>query len=168
MERTLVVIRHAKSSWNDPLRSDFERTLNDRGNSDAPDMARRLKKAGIIPDLMIASAAKRTRETATLMAGVLGYDPAAIQLEEKLYHCLPVTMEEVLYAVSDDVRTVFIIAHNPGITDFVNQFSSQFYVGNLPTCGVVAVHFNGASWNELSTAKKNVFLYDTPKNEHDS
>ncbi|WP_345079168.1 SixA phosphatase family protein [Nemorincola caseinilytica] len=167
MERTLVVIRHAKSSWNDPLKSDFERPLNDRGNRDAPEMAARLKKAGLIPDLVIASSAKRTRQTALLMAEVLGYDKDRIQLEEKLYHCVPATMEEVLYAVADDVSTVFMVAHNPGITEFANQLSPQFYVGNLPTCGVVAASFSAASWAELATAKKNVFLYDTPKNEHD-
>ena len=74
MERTLILIRHAKSSWNNPLHSDFDRPLNERGNHDAPLMGKKLKLLNIIPDLIVASSAKRTRQTAKLIAEKVGYD----------------------------------------------------------------------------------------------
>jgi phosphohistidine phosphatase len=167
MKRTLVMIRHAKSSWANPLQSDFDRPLNERGNKDAPDMGIRLRKAGLIPDLIIASTAKRTRQTANHIAQATGYNPDKIHWEEKLYHCIPVVFEELIYEVADDVGTVFIIAHNPGITEFVNQLSPDFYTGNMPTCGMVGADMDMAAWNGFPNAKRKVFLFDYPKNEHD-
>jgi phosphohistidine phosphatase len=73
MERTLVMIRHAKSSWANPLQSDFERALNERGERDAPMMGARLKAAGILPELIISSTAKRAKSTAKKIATALDY-----------------------------------------------------------------------------------------------
>ncbi len=168
MKRTLVMIRHAKSSWANPLESDFERNLNDRGKQDAPEMGRRLKKAGIIPSLIIASTARRAAETAKCIAEAVGYDTGNIKWEEKLYHCIPSVFEEVLYEVGDNVKNVFIVAHNPGITEFVNQLSPEFFTGNMPTCGIVGAHFEAESWDNFHRAKRKVFLFDYPRNEHDS
>lgn len=170
MRRTLVMIRHAKSSWANPLQSDFERPLNERGKSDAPVMGEKLKKADIIPDLIIASTAKRTKQTAKMIAKAVGYDTDKIKWEEKLYHCIPSVFEEVIYELSDTVKTVFIIAHNPGITEFVNHLSPDFSIDNMPTCGMVAAHVEtkGQGWNSFSIVKRKVFLFDYPRNEHDS
>lgn len=168
MKRTLVLIRHAKSSWANPLQSDFERTLNERGNDDASEMGNRLKKADIVPGLIISSSAVRTRQTAGHIAAAVGYDAAGIQWEDKLYHCIPAVFEEVIYEIDDKIDTVFIVAHNPGITDFANQLSKDFYTGNMPTCSVVAAHIEADHWNAFATAKKKVFLFDYPKNEHES
>ncbi|HYD20220.1 MAG TPA: histidine phosphatase family protein, partial [Flavipsychrobacter sp.] len=123
MKRRLVMIRHAKSSWANPLQSDFERPLNERGEHDAPMMGERLKKMGVTPDLVIASPAKRAKQTAKKIAKEMGYDIDKIQWVDKLYHCIPQVFEETLYEVKDEVKTVFIVAHNPGITQFVNELS---------------------------------------------
>ncbi|MES2701131.1 MAG: histidine phosphatase family protein [Bacteroidota bacterium] len=168
MQRTLVMIRHAKSSWSNPLQSDYERPLNERGKQDAPDMGKRLKEAGVIPDLIIASSAKRTRQTAKRIAHEVGYNPDDIQFEDKLYHCIPSIFEELIYEVKDKMKTIFIIAHNPGITDFVNQLSGSFQVDNMPTCGIVAARMELGEWNSFPLAQKDVFLFDYPKNEHDT
>ena len=162
MERTLVMIRHAKSSWANPLQSDFDRPLNERGKEDAPAMGEQLKKMGIIPDLIIASTAKRTRQTAKKIAKETGYNEDDIKWEEKLYHCIPSVFEEVIYEISDKVKTVFIVAHNPGITGFVNQLSPEFSIDNMPTCGVVGAHIETNEWNNFSIAKRKVFLYEYP------
>lgn len=164
MERTLVMIRHAKSSWANPLQSDFDRPLNDRGKADAPEMGARLRKQGIIPDLVIASSAKRTRQTAKKIAKEVGYDPENIKWEEKLYHCIPSVFEEVLAEVDEKVKTVFIVAHNPGITEFVNQFSPDFRIDNMPTCAFAGVRVETNEWNSFTIAKKRVFLFDYPGN----
>lgn len=168
MKRTLILIRHAKSSWANPTQTDFERPLNERGLRDAPVMGKRLKKAGITPDLIICSTANRTRQTAKYIAEATGYDINRVKWEEKLYHCVPSVFEELLYEVADDVKTVFIIAHNPGITEFANQLSPGFSVGNMPTCSIVGTHFEAEGWNSFPIAKQTVFLFDHPRNEHES
>ena len=167
MQRRLVLIRHAKSSWANPLQSDFDRTLNDRGMHDAPEMGQRLKKLGIIPDLIISSSAKRTRQTARRIAKEVGYDSDHIQWEEKLYHCIPSVFEEVIYEVSDAVKTIFIVAHNPGITGFVNQLSPDFTIDNMPTCGVVAAYVDTREWSAYALSERKVFLFEYPK-KHDN
>lgn len=165
MERTLVMIRHAKSSWANPLQSDFERPLNDRGEHDAPMMGERLKKNNLIPDLIIASTAKRAKQTAKKIAKEVGYDHDKISWNETLYHCIPSVFEEVLYEIDDSIKTVFIVGHNPGITDFVNHLSGRFKTDNMPTCGVVGCSFDAKQWNEFNGADKKVFLFDYPKKD---
>jgi phosphohistidine phosphatase len=165
MQRTLVVIRHAKSSWANPLQSDFERPLNDRGEQDAPMMGKRLKDRGIIPDLIIASTAKRAKQTAKKIAAELGYDVDKISWYNRLYHCIPSVFEEVIYEAPDDAKTVFIVAHNPGITQFVNELSPKFRTDNMPTCGIVVAELELNEWNEFNTAEKRVVLFDYPKKD---
>lgn len=165
IQRRLFMIRHAKSSWKNPLQSDYDRPLNDRGNNDAPAMGERLKNLGITrPDLVISSTAKRAEQTAKKIARSIGYDIDAIKWYEKLYHCIPAVFEEVLYEVDDHVKTVFIVAHNPGITQFVNEMSSDFHTDNMPTCAVVGTEFALKHWNEFSRVDKKVFLFESPKN----
>lgn len=165
VSRRLVMIRHAKSSWANPLQSDFERPLNERGEHDAPMMGQRLKKKNITPDLIIASTAKRAKQTAKKIAKEIGYSEERIHWQEKLYHCIPAVFEEVLYEVDDAIQTVFIVAHNPGISAFANQMSPHFAIDTMPTCGIVGVEFSAEHWTEFNSANKQVFLYDYPKNE---
>lgn len=165
MQRTIVIIRHAKSSWANPLQSDFERPLNDRGEHDAPMMGERLQKLKIIPDLVISSAAKRAKQTAKKIAVAIGYDAEKIQLIEKLYHCIPPVFEEVILDLPDEVNTVFIVAHNPGITAFANELSPSFNIDHMPTCGVVAARMDSEHWSDFSFADRNVFLFEYPKKE---
>jgi phosphohistidine phosphatase len=162
------MIRHAKSSWANPLQSDFERPLNERGKHDAPIMGEKLKKAGILPDLIIASTAKRTKQTAKMIAKAVGYDTDNIKWEEKLYHCIPSVFEEVIYETSDKVKTIFIVAHNPGITGFVNQLAHEFSTDNMPTCGIVAAHVETDEWSGFAIAKRKVFLFYYPGKDHDT
>ncbi len=168
MQRTVVMIRHAKSSWANPLQSDFDRPLNDRGKKDAPAMGERLKTLNLIPDLIISSAAKRTKQTAKSIATAVGYNIADIKWEEKLYHCIPSVFEELIYEVDDRVKTIFIVAHNPGITEFVNQMSADFCIDNMPTCAIAAAHVDTEEWSGYSTSKKTVFLFQYPGKHDDA
>jgi phosphohistidine phosphatase len=161
------MIRHAKSSWANPLQSDFDRPLNDRGKEEAPAMGKKLKDSKVIPDLIISSNAKRTRQTAKKIAKEVGYDVDNIKWEEKLYHCIPSVFEEVIFGIDAKVKTVFIVAHNPGITEFVNQLSPDFSVDNMPTCGIVGVHLETDGWSNFSIVKHKVFLFEYPgKNDN--
>lgn len=166
MQRKVVMIRHAKSSWANPLQSDFDRPLNERGKHDAPVMGAILHERQVMPDLIIASTAKRTRQTAKKIAAELGYAEDNIKWEEKLYHCIPSVFEELLYELDDNISTVFIIAHNPGITEFVNQLSPEFTIDNMPTCGIVGAEADTDEWSNFTLAKRKVFLYEYP-GKHD-
>jgi phosphohistidine phosphatase len=163
MERRLVLIRHAKSSWGNPLEPDFERELNERGKRDAPAMGKKLRKLKVMPGLIISSSAKRTRQTAKKIAAELGYEPDKIKWEEKLYHCVPSVFEDLITELNDEVTTVFFVAHNPGITEFVNDLSPDFRIDNMPTCGVVGVAMDMKEWSDFSATKRNVFLYEYPE-----
>jgi len=165
MQRTLVMIRHAKSSWANPLQSDYERPLNERGEHDAPMMGARLKEKDIIPDLIIASTAKRAAQTAKKIAAAVGYDAEKILWKNSLYHCIPVVFEEVIYEIGNAVQTVFIVAHNPGITEFVNELVPGFTIDHMPTCGLVATHVDAEEWSDFHNAKRQVFLFDYPKKQ---
>jgi len=125
-------------------------------------MGERLKKLKITPDVIIASSAKRTRQTAKKIAKEVGYDTDNIKWEEKLYHCIPSVFEEVIYDLDDAVKTVFIVAHNPGITEFVNQLSPEFRTDHMPTCGMVGAHVEGEQWSNFSTSVRKVFLFEYP------
>jgi phosphohistidine phosphatase len=164
MKRTLVLIRHAKSAMASGNQQDYDRPLNDRGERDAPEMGKRLAKQLPKPDLIIASTAKRTTQTATKIAVELNYSKSNIQWEEKLYHAMPETIEEVIYGISDEHTLVFLVAHNPGITMMANSLANTFSIDNMPTCGVVACTFDAAHWQDFSKAVKKIVFFDYPKN----
>lgn len=163
MKKNIFLIRHAKSSWQSATLSDFERPLNERGERDAPIMGKILKDKGIIPDLIISSTAKRAQQTAKKMAKALGYDQDKIQFEESLYHCSPEQIFQVLQWLDASVSSVFIVAHNPGITHFCNQISTTFSLANMPTCGIVGFSCEAEDWTAVEQAKKEVFLFEYPK-----
>ena len=163
MTRTLVLIRHAKSSWANPLQSDFDRPLNDRGEHDAPMMGERLKKLGVVVDCIVSSSAKRAKQTAKKVADGLGFNKDGIIYADKLYHCISSVFVEVIQATPDDVKTLFVVAHNPGITDFANELSDKFRIDNMPTCAVVAAEIEAEEWSDFLNAAKKVTLFDYPK-----
>lgn len=163
MKKRLVLIRHAKSSWANPLQSDYDRPLNERGLKDAPEMGSRLRKAGFTPDLIIASTARRAAETAKRIAKEVGYPVEKIMWQEKLYHCISSVFDEVVREIPDNMRTVFLVAHNPGITDYVNELSKDFHIDNLPTCSTAGAEADIDSWFDWPMKDHHIFLIDYPK-----
>lgn len=167
MERTVVLIRHAKSDWSTPGQPDFDRPLNARGKKDAPEMGKRLKKNNILPDLILASPAARAAATAKLIAAEVGYDPAAIHWIDKLYHCDAPVFEDVLVNsdIPDEVRTVFMVAHNPGITHFTGDAAPSLHINDMPTCATAGITFQAEHWSGFSEARHNGLFFDYPKNQ---
>ena len=158
-------MRHAKSSWANPLQSDFDRPLNDRGEHDAPMMGDRLKLAAVIPNLIVASTAKRAAQTAKLVAAGVGYSGEKIEWREELYHCVPSVFEEVIRDVADDVQTLFIVAHNPGISEFAMELDETRSIHHMPTCAIAGFEIETDRWSDFSLAKKTLTFYDTPKGD---
>jgi len=168
MKKTIVLIRHAKAEWMSPMGNDFARNLNDRGNHDAPLMGRRLKELKLIPDLIVSSNAARTLQTAEKIADAVGYPQERIKLEPMLYHCMPSTFTEVIQNLDNETSTAFLIAHNPGISEFANELAEKFRIDDMPTCGIVAVEAECNDWAGFETAKKEVTLFESPKKLYDS
>jgi len=146
--KTLVIVRHAKSSWNDPGLSDHERPLNKRGLRDAPMMGARLAEWGPPVDRVISSSAVRALTTAELITQEMGLPWDEILVEETLYHASEEEMLDLIQDQEDYIDGLMLFGHNPGMTALVNDLS-DLGLGNLPTCGVVVIQFDVESWSQV-------------------
>jgi phosphohistidine phosphatase len=161
--KTLIVVRHAKSSWDVIGQKDFDRTLNDRGKKDAPEMAKRLKEKGLKIDLFLSSPAKRARKTARYFAEAFGVPKEGIEFEGALYEAPMETFYDVVGSIDNKHQTAAIFSHNPGITAFVNTLT-DVRTDNMPTCGVFAVQADTDNWNTFRESRKQFLFSDYPKN----
>jgi phosphohistidine phosphatase len=160
--KQLLIIRHAKSSWALAGQDDFERPLNDRGHRDAPIMAERLLEKKVAIDVFISSPANRAFTTAGYFAKAYGFHKKDILLFKELYHAMPQTFFEVLSKTENKYKTAAIFSHNPGITAFVNELTSN-PMDNMPTCAIFAVKADCKDWKDFAIAKKIFWFFDYPK-----
>lgn len=163
--KTILVIRHAKSSWAHPGMSDFDRPLNERGHRDAPLMAERLRLKKIQPDLLVSSPARRALETCRHFANTLNNVSSQIITIPSLYHTPAMVFYEVIRQFPATAHTIAIFSHNPGITDFVNSLCEDVRLDNMPTCGVFAVECPITDWMDFPVATKSFLFFDYPKAE---
>ena len=164
--KTLYIIRHAKSDQSF-FGNDFERPLNERGKTDAPMMAKRLLDKKISIDALVSSPAKRAKKTAELFAEILNKPAGEIILISALYHAASDVFYEVIEALSDDINSVAIFSHNPGITHFVNSLGTKVQTDNMPTCAIFSVDINITHWKDFAKANKEFLFFDYPKNNQD-
>ena len=162
--KRLFIVRHAKSSWDFPHLTDFERPLNGRGMRNLPDMASRFKNTGFPIGLMISSPAQRAFATAKGFAAKLGFAKEEILQEAQLYHASPSSIKSLLSKTDNTHDSVMIFGHNPGLTYLINDLC-DFYLVNLPTCGVCGIEFDIESWATLPKIKGKKFYYDFPKSK---
>ena len=159
MKRTLTLIRHAKSDWQDPKLSDFDRPLNARGKQDAPRMGAELNERGINFDLLIASTANRAISTARTICEGVGYPEAHIEQDRELYLASAGTILDIIQQADESVRHLAIVTHNPGITSLANALGDK-PIHNVPTCGVIILE-SESEWRFLKPKGCNTvdFLY---------
>jgi len=162
MKKRLTLLRHAKSSWNNPELDDRDRPLNKRGERDAPMMGQRLLKKETRPSLILTSPAKRARQTARLIAGEIGYPLEFLQTEHELYLADPGTMLAIIAQQDNAFNDIVLCAHNPGITDLANRLSGAS-IDNVPTCGMVFLEAEISSWDEINTSRCTLAEFDYPK-----
>jgi len=160
--KTLFLIRHAKSDWDDPSLSDFDRPLNSRGKRDAPVMANRLRDKKIKIDAFISSPAKRAKKTATIFAKEYKAKEKNLFFIDKLYAAETDVFYEVVKNADDAFDSIAIFGHNPGLTDFANQLS-DVRIDNIPTCAVFALKIETKHWSDFKEAKKEFWFFDQPK-----
>ncbi|MAZ34394.1 MAG: phosphohistidine phosphatase [Thalassospira sp.] len=153
--KTLLLLRHAKSSWTDPSRSDHDRELNRRGEQAAPVMGRYLQDQGLVPDLIWCSTAARAVQTLTL----LGRDFAStsdVIYNEDLYMASEKVLLDSLVQTHDEARCVMMIGHNPGMEDFAAQLFGDGdgeallqMKRKFPTCGLCQYEFDVDHWADV-------------------
>lgn len=168
MHKELFLIRHASASYTHSLQSDFERPLNSSGKKDVCLIGKRLKKLGIQPDCIIASAATRTQQTALELANELAFNSNNIFLDKTLYHSSAERLLQEVIGIASTIQTAILIAHNPGITHFVNSLIPSFSIDDMPTCGVVGVRFAAHEWYEFDAVEKELFLFEYPNKSYGS
>jgi phosphohistidine phosphatase len=144
--KTLLVLRHAKSSWNDPARDDHERPLNKRGRRDGPRMGELVREYGLIPDIVISSDAVRARLTAEAVAEEARY-AGEILLDRRLYMASPADILSLLRTVRENARTVMIVGHNPGLEAMVEQLTGER--PDLPTAALAHIVLPIDQWRDL-------------------
>jgi phosphohistidine phosphatase len=161
--KTLLIIRHAKSSWDIGSLNDFERPLNERGKKDAPAMAQRLLDKKMNIDAFISSPAKRAKKTAELFSSAYNKDEKDIIFIAALYHASVNTFYETVKNIDDKFNSVALFSHNPGITEFVNELVDSIKTDNMPTCGIFAVTIDTTIWSDFKSAPKKLLFFEYPK-----
>jgi phosphohistidine phosphatase len=160
--KSLVIIRHAKSSWADAGMEDFDRPLNERGKKDAPEMAKRLLSKNISIDVLISSTAKRAQQTCRAFAEVYGIERSSIILKPELYLAPAEIFYKVITETNSKYNCIAVFAHNPGITEFANSLTSA-RIDDMPTCAVYALHISTDNWKDFKVSKKDFWFFDYPK-----
>jgi phosphohistidine phosphatase len=159
--KTLFLVRHAKSSWNEPGLPDKDRPLNDRGKRDAPKMGERLAKRNVKPDLILSSPARRALKTAQIIAKRLDYRLEDILVDDRLYAAEADDLLHVIRELGDKPKSVMLIGHNPELTELAHRLSNK--ITRMPTCAVAELMFDAKSWSSTGKDKPaRVTLY-TPK-----
>lgn len=161
--KRLYIIRHAKSSWNEPDLADIDRPLNKRGKRDAPFMGKRLKKVHEAnPDLMLSSPAKRALRTAKIIAKEIDYPKGKIEIKDSLYGSGVPAILNVIQYLDDLINEMMLFGHNPDLTSLAIYLSDQ-QVDNIPTCGIFCVDFDVKSWKEVGKGLGIFKFFDYPK-----
>ena len=160
--KQLLIIRHAKSSWDFSNLNDFDRPLNERGHTDAPIMAKRLLQKNIAIDTFVSSTAKRAFSTAFYFCNAYGKKEKDIVQVAELYHAPVNVFYNVIEHLENAYQSVAIFSHNPGITDFVNELT-DVRINDMPTCSIFAINIHTNDWLEFETAKKEFLFFDYPK-----
>ena len=144
--KTLLILRHAKSSWKFPDLTDHDRPLNRRGKRDAPRMGRTLRERELVPDLVISSTATRAMDTASAVAKQSGYKGKRIKIES-LYAAEPTTYLAVLRELADNYQRVLIVGHNPGIEELIEMLTGEIHI--IPTCTLAQIEFDIEKWSAV-------------------
>jgi len=159
--KTLFLVRHAKSSRDDPSLPDKNRPLDDRGKRDAPKMGKRLAKRGVKPDLIVSSPATRALATAQLIADELGYKRKDIVVNDRLYAAAADDLLAVVHTLDRTRDCVMLFGHNPEFSELANRLSGE--IGDMPTCAIAEFSFDTKAWLDIGEVEPAEVTLDHPK-----
>ncbi|TFG98409.1 MAG: histidine phosphatase family protein [Calditrichales bacterium] len=160
--KTLVLIRHAKSSWDHPDLDDFERPLNKRGRRDAPFMGNLLKEKKFSPDLIIASPAVRASDTSRIIADALSYPQSRIQFDESIYEADVSNLSVIIRETQNAVQRLILVGHNPSISFLANLVTPNS-ASHLPTCAVHWTELGITTWKDFTAGCGRLVHFEYPK-----
>jgi phosphohistidine phosphatase len=160
--KTLFIIRHAKSSWDEEGLNDHERPLVEKGKKRTLKIADYLLSQKITVDLIISSDAVRARDTAYILALELSYPEKKIQLNSTVYNGDAESLADILLNLPDEINSMILVGHNPSVTALANFFLKK-KIEWLPTSGVVGIEFETVKWAQISDAEKRTKFVVSPK-----
>lgn len=157
--KTVYLLRHAKSSWDDPELADFERPLNARGRNAARFIGRLMHERGIVPGSIICSPAKRARQTAELVGETGGLQTPTF--DERIYAASPLILLDLLRETAARTESVMIVGHNPGLGDLVRILTGRSET--LPTAALVRIDLGPEDWPEIDPGSGELAFIVRPK-----
>jgi len=158
--KTLFLVRHAKSSHDDPTLPDQDRPLDDRGRRDAPTIGKRLAKRDVKPDLLLSSPALRALTTARLIAEEIDFKRKDIVVDDRLYASSPDDLLSVIRALDNRLDRVMLFGHNPEFSDLAHRLSSE--IVDMPTSAVAEYTFDVKSWSGVGEVEPVKAVLDYP------
>ena len=160
--KILTLIRHGKSSWDNPDLSDWERPLNSRGKKDALLIGYKLADESVMPDKIVSSSAKRAYDSAKRIAECIKYPENKIAITDEIYFAGSSQLVQIIQNLKDDLNHVFLFGHNPYFTEFVVEYGNNKIL-NLATTGVNQITFNCEAWSDISDKNGKTTYFLTPK-----
>ncbi len=158
--KTLFILRHAKSSWDDASLSDFERPLNERGLEAAPLMGEVFRTNKFQPELILSSPAKRAAQTAGLIKNAANLD-GEIRFDEHIYEASPSRLLDVLAEQNDGFKSILLVGHNPGLENLIKVLTGEIQA--MPTAALAIVNLEIESWKEISSSTGNLQTLIRPR-----
>ena len=169
---TLLLLRHAKSSWDNPALADFDRPLAKRGQKAAPRMGAEIEALGLRPELILCSSAQRTRETLDLVLDSWSGTPPPVVYDEAIYMAPPedlVAEVRKRAATSPPPGRVMMVGHNPGLEELAELLTGdgdpaarQLMAQKFPTCALAVITFEGSDWAAVGPGKGTLTRFITP------
>ncbi len=147
--KTLLLLRHAKSSWKDDAVKDFDRPLNQRGLKAAPSVGRLMRKRKLQPDLVLSSPAERARQTTQLVLESAGLK-TELRYDERIYEATGMRLFEIVAQIEDDANIAMLVGHNPGLEELLATLTGE--AGSLPTAALACIELEIEKWNKLRVA----------------
>ncbi len=160
--KTLFILRHAKSSWDDATLADFDRPLNKRGSKTAPFMGELMKRNGLEPSVILTSPAARAKETAIAVKESAGLD-AEIRLEHQIYEASPHSLRQIVSEIDDAHKSAMLVGHNPGMEGFIRYLTGK--LEPMPTAALAVIELKIDEWNVVDDGCGELQKVYRPKDE---
>ena len=155
-----MLLRHAKSDWDDQSLRDFDRPLADRGRGDAPRIGKAIRKKGRIPDLIISSPAARARETIESVVKSAGLE-ASPQFDETIYGAEPADLLKLIRSLPDSRSSVLLVGHNPTFEHLLARLAATDE--RMPTAALACIEFQIDHWEDVDDGQGKLVWFVTPK-----
>ena len=163
MIKNLYLVRHGKAVSDSFHSSDIDRPLKEKGIQETYAMAERMLSKNQIPDLIVSSIAARALHTATIFSRVFELSSSKILIKDNLYLADLFSILDVICKTNDDINSLLLVGHNPGLTDISNFFTGGD-IDNIPTSGIVGLTFDINYWPDLLNIRPTESFFDYPKN----